>query len=75
MKESSYNFFESTIGSAMIFYIKINYLIGKNINNEKFLAEATFARATHRPRTSAIANPDSNSVLYPATNTVLIRLP
>ena len=43
MKESSYNFFESTIGSAMIFYMGIDYLIGKNVNNEKFLAEATSA--------------------------------
>ena len=43
MKESSYNFFESTIGSAMIFYIKLKYLNGKNVKNEKFLAGATFA--------------------------------
>ena len=27
----------------MIFYIKMKYLIGKNVNNKKFLAELTFA--------------------------------
>ena len=57
MKESSYNFFESTIWSAMIFYIKLNYSIGKNVKNKNFLAEATFALAARRPCTRASVIP------------------
>ena len=48
----------------MIFYIKMKYLMGKNVNNEKFLAEATLALTLSSFRRAVGARAYANKALW-----------